>query len=67
MENCSMNFAAKESSNGNYLKGDHITPSLKAVKWINFNSILRLNKASFTNKYLHVAAESNVKKINFHL
>ena len=35
------------------------------LKWINFNSILRLNEESFIYKNLYVSAHSNVKKINF--
>ena len=62
-----INFAAKVSSNGKYLKRDHVTPLLRDFKWINYNSILRLNKASFMYKNLYVSADSNVKKINFNL
>ena len=40
---------------------------LQDLKWINFNSILRLNEASFMYKNQHVSADSNVKKINFDL
>ena len=43
----SINFAAKVASNGKYLKRDHITPLLRDLKWINFNSILQLNESSF--------------------
>ena len=39
-----INFAAKVISNGKYLKRDHVTPLLRDLKWINFNSILRLNE-----------------------
>ena len=42
-----INFAAKVASNGKYLKRDHVTPLLRDLKWINFNSILQLNEASF--------------------
>ena len=34
-------FAAKVSSNGEYLKRDHVSLLLRDLKWINFNSILR--------------------------
>ena len=54
-------------SNGKYLKRDHITPLLRGLKWINFNSILRLNEASYMNKHQYVSADSNVKNINFDL
>ena len=33
-----INFAAKVASNGKYLKRDHVTPLLRNLKWINFNS-----------------------------
>ena len=62
-----INFAAKVASNGKYLKREHVTPLLRDLKWINFNSILRLNEASFIYKNLHVSADSNVNKINFDL
>ena len=62
-----INFAAKVASNGKYLKRDHVTPLLRDLKWINFNSILRLNKASFMYKELCVSTDSNIKKINFDL
>ena len=62
-----INFAAKVTSNGKYLKRDHVTPLLRDLKWINFNSILQLNEASFMYKNLYVSADSNVKKINFDL
>ena len=67
---CSMkyknvNFAAKVASNGKYLKRDKITPLLRDLKWINFNSVLRLNEVPFMYKNLYVSADSNVKKINF--
>ena len=62
-----INFAAKVASNGKYLKRDHVAPLLRDLKWINFNSILRLNEASFMHKNLYVSADSNVKKINFDL
>ena len=35
-----INFSAKVASNGKYLKRDHVTPLLRDLKWINFNSIL---------------------------
>ena len=62
-----INFAAKVASDGKYLKRDHVTPLLRDLKWINFNSILLLNEASFMYKNLNVSADSNVKKINFDL
>ena len=62
-----INFAAKVASNGKYFKRDHVTPLLKDMKWINFNSILELNEASFIYRNLYVSADSNVKKINFDL
>ena len=62
-----INFAAKVASNGKYLKRDHVTSLLRDLKWIDFNSILRLNEASFMYKNLYVSADSNVKKINFDL
>ena len=43
------------------------TTLLRDLKWIHFNSILRLNEASFIYKTLYVSADSNVKKINFDL
>ena len=60
-----INFAAKVASNRKYLKRDHVTPLLRDLKWINFNSILWLNEVSFMYKNLYVSADSNVKKINF--
>ena len=62
-----INFAAKVASNGKYLKRDHVTPLLRDLKWINLNSILRLNEASFMYKNLYVSADSNVKRIHFDL
>ena len=62
-----INFSAKVASNGKYLKRDYVTPLLRDLKWINFNSILQLNEASFMYKNLYVSADSNVKKINFDL
>ena len=62
-----INFAAKVASNVKYSKRDHVTPLLRDLKWINFNSILRLNEASFIYKNLYVSADSNAKKINFDL
>ena len=62
-----INFAAKVASNGKYLKRDHVTPLLRDLKWINFNSILRLNETSFMYKNLYVSADSNLKKIKFNL
>ena len=58
-----INFAAKVASNRKYFKRDHVTPLLRDLKWINFNSILRINETSFMNKNLYVSADSNVKKI----
>ena len=62
-----INFATKVASNGKYLKRDNVTPLLRDLTWINFNSILQLNEASFMYKNLQVSADSNVKKINFDL
>ena len=62
-----INFAAKVVSNGKYLKRDHVTPLLRDLKWINLNSILQLNEAPFIYNNLHASADSNMKKINFHL
>ena len=59
------NFSAKVATNRKYLKQDQVTPLLRDLKWINFNSILRLNEASFMYKNLHASADLNVKKINF--
>ena len=60
-----VNIADKVASNGTYLKRNHVIPLLRDLKWIIFNSILRLNEASFMNKNLYVSADSNVKKTNF--
>ena len=60
-----INFAAKAASNAKYLKRDHVNPLLKDL--INFNSMMRLNEATFMYKNLYVEAYSNVKKINFDL
>ena len=60
-------LAAKVASNGKYLKRDHVTPLLRDLKWINFNSVLRLNEASFVYINLYVSADSNVKKLYFDL
>ena len=62
-----INLAATVASNGKYLKRDHVTPLLPDLKWINFNSILQLNDASFIYKNQYVSTDSNVKKINFYL
>ena len=62
-----INLAAKVASNGKYSKRDHVTPLLPDLKWINFNSILQLNEASFMYKNQYASADSNVKKINFDL
>ena len=50
-----------------YLKRDRVTPLLRDLKWINFNSILQLNEACFMYNNMYVSADSNVKKINFDL
>ena len=42
-------------------------PLLRDLKWINCNSILRLNEASFMYKNLYVSEDSNAKKITFDL
>ena len=63
----SINFAAKVASNGKYLKRDNVTPLLRDLKWINFNSILWLNEASFMYKNLYASADLNVKRMNFNL
>ena len=52
-----INLAAKVASNGKYLKRDHVTPLLTDLKWINFNSILQLNEASFMYKNMYVSAD----------
>ena len=62
-----INFASKVANNGEYLKWDPVTPLLRDLKWINFNSILRLNEASFLYKNVQDLADSNVKKISFDL
>ena len=45
------------------IKRDHVTPLLPDLNWINFNTILQLNEASFMYKNLYVSTDSNVKKI----
>ena len=60
-----INFATKVVSNGKYLKQDHVTTLLQDLKWINFNSILRPNEASFMYKNLYISPDSNEKKIHF--
>ena len=60
-----INFAGKVASNGR--PRDHVTPLLRDLKWVNFNSILQLNEASFMYKNMYISADSNVKKINFDL
>ena len=40
---------------------------LRGLKYINFNSILRLNEASVMYKNLYASADSNAKKIKFDL
>ena len=62
-----INFAAKVAWNGKYLKRDNVTPLLRDLKWINFNSILWLNEASFMYKNLYASADSNMKRMNFDL
>ena len=62
-----INFAAKVASNWKYLKRDHVTPLLRDLKRINFNSMLRLNEASFMYKNMYGSADSNVKMINYDL
>ena len=62
-----INFAANVAGNGKYFKRCHVSPLLCDLKWINFNSIVQLNEASFMYKNLDVSADSNVKKINFNL
>ena len=65
VKNCSMNVSTslqKVTSNGKYLKRDHVTALLRDLKWINLNSIMRLKEASFMYKNLYVSADSNVKK-----
>ena len=42
-----INSAVKVPSHGKYLKRDHVTPLSRHLKLINYNSILRLNEASF--------------------
>ena len=42
-------------------------PTITRLEMVNFNSILRLNEASFMYKNLYVSGDSNVKKINFDL
>ena len=42
-------------------------PTIRDLKYINFNMILRLDEASFIYKKIYVSADSNVKKINFDL
>ena len=39
-----INCAAKVASNRKYLKRDHVTPQLRDLKLINFNSVFWLNK-----------------------
>ena len=48
------------ASIGKYLKRD-VTPLLRDLKWINLNSILRLNEASFIYKNLQDSTDSTVK------
>ena len=62
-----INFASNVAGNGKYLKRGHVTPLLRDLKWNNFNTIWRLNEASFMYKNLYVSADSNMKKINFDL
>ena len=51
----------------NIINSFWLTPLLRDLKWINFNSILQLNEASFMYKNLYVSADLYVKKINFDL
>ena len=51
-----INFAVKVPSNGKDIKREHVTPLLRDLKWINFNSILRLNESSFMYKNLSMSA-----------
>ena len=37
------------------------------MQWIHFNSIFRLNEATFVYKNQYVAGDANMKKINFDL
>ena len=74
VKNCSMKYKNEstllqkwQAMHGKYLRREHVTLLLRDLKWINFNSILRLNEASFIYKNLYVSADSNVKKINFDL
>ena len=57
-----INFAAKVASNGKYLKRDHVTRLLRDLKWVNFNSILRLNEASFMYKNLYTLQQIQMWK-----
>ena len=43
-------FLRKFQNRGIKIARDHVTPLLRDLKWINFNSILRLNEASFMYK-----------------
>ena len=52
-----INFAAEVTSNGKYLKRDQVNTLKRDVKWINFNSVMQLNEASFMYKNLHVSAD----------
>ena len=61
-----INFAAKVASNEKYLN-ETTYPTITRLEMVNFNSIVRLNEASFIYKNLYVSADSNVKKINFDL
>ena len=52
-----INFAAKVTRNGKYLKRDQVNTLKRDVKWINFNSVMQLNEASFMYKKLQVSAD----------
>ena len=41
-----INFAAKMANNGKDLQRGHVTPLLKDLKWINFNSMLQITEAT---------------------
>ena len=44
-----------------YLKRDRVTHLLKDVNWINFNSILRLNQASFMHARIKISREQQIQ------
>ena len=45
-------LCCKSGKQWEIFKTRHVTPLLRDLKWINFNSILRLNEASFVYKNL---------------